>query len=172
MRNSSQFARCNVSGRNDLRRQGHNGIESSHSVSHITLDPLVRAPLVKVLGAFMMSDLKPTNAARYEGLTMIADIAAWMFTLFVVDPLHAEMRQHLERASAPVEIVQQSRQCLVVQVPLLIEKAGNEPGWAIATVVGISTGWTSPERLFDGADPNCSALRGLIGAENAREAEG
>lgn len=100
---------------------------------------------------------------------MIADIAAWMFTLFVVDPLQAEMRQHLERANAPVEIVQQSRQCLAAHVPRLID---NEPGWAIATATGISTGWTSPQTLFDGADPACSALRGLIDAENAREMEG
>jgi hypothetical protein len=103
---------------------------------------------------------------------MIADIAAWMFTLFVVDPLHAEMRQHLERANAPVEIVQQSQQCLAAHVPRLIDKAGSEPGWAIATAIGISTGWTSPEQLFEGTDPACSALRGLIGAENARETEG
>jgi len=89
---------------------------------------------------------------------MIADFAAWMFTLFVVDPLHSEMRQHLERANAPVQIVQQSQQCLAVQVPLLIEKAGNEPGWAIATVIGISTGWTPPEQLFDKEDMNCRAF--------------
>ncbi|MBW6424927.1 hypothetical protein KX729_26140 [Rhizobium sp. XQZ8] len=103
---------------------------------------------------------------------MIAEIAAWMFTLFVVDPLHAEMRQHLEHANAPVEVVQQSRQCLASHVPRLVDRAGNEPGWAIATAIGISTGWTSPDRLFDGADPSCSALRSLIGAQNAREAEG
>jgi hypothetical protein len=103
---------------------------------------------------------------------MIADIAAWMFTLFVVDPLHAEIRQHLERANAPVEIVRQSRQCLETHVPRLIDKAGNDPGWAIATAIGMSTGWTPPEQLFDGADPACSALRGLIGTENARETGG
>jgi len=103
---------------------------------------------------------------------MIADIAAWMFTIFVVDPLHAEMRQHLERANTPVQIVQQSRQCLAVQVPRLIDRAGNEPGWAVATAIGVSIGWTSPEQLFEGADPSCGALRGLISAQNAREAEG
>lgn len=102
---------------------------------------------------------------------MIADIAAWMFTLFVVDPLHAEMRQHFERTNAPVQIVQQSRQCLAVELPRLIDRAGNEPGWAIATAIGVSTGWTSPEHLFEGADPSCSALRGLISAEEAREEE-
>lgn len=103
---------------------------------------------------------------------MIADIAAWIFTLFVVDPLHAEMRQYMERANAPTQIVQQSRRCLSIQGPRLIDKAGNEPGWAIATAIGISSGWTSPERLFDGADSSCGALRGLIGAQDSRESEG
>jgi hypothetical protein len=103
---------------------------------------------------------------------MIADIAAWIFTLFVVDPLHSEMRHHLERANAPTQTVQQSQQCLAAEVPLLIEKASNEPGWAIATAIGISTGWMPPEQLFDRKDPNCSALRELIGAQSARAAEG
>jgi hypothetical protein len=103
---------------------------------------------------------------------MIADIVAWIFTLFVVDPLHSEMRQNLERANAPVQIVQQSQQCLAVQVPALIEKAGNEPGWAIATVIGISTGWTPPEQLFDSEDLNCRTPRGLLGAPGTHEAEG
>ncbi|MFD1747317.1 hypothetical protein ACFSE1_17740 [Rhizobium helianthi] len=103
---------------------------------------------------------------------MISDIVAWMFTLFVVDPLHADIQQHLERANAPVQIAQQTNECLAVQVPHLLDKATNEPGWAIATTIGISTGWTSPERLFEGADPSCTALRGLLGTANTQEAEG
>ncbi|MCQ1774414.1 hypothetical protein NOI24_24160 [Neorhizobium galegae] len=157
---------------NNLPRQGHLGLEHLSSASQIIVDPLVRAPLVKVFGAFAMSDLKPTDAARHRTRIVIADIAAWIFTLFVVDPLNAEMRQHLDRPNVPVEIVQQSRRCLAIEVPRLIDKAGNEPGWATATAIGISTGWMSPQRLFDGADPACNALRGLIGTENTREAEG
>ncbi|MFK0206242.1 hypothetical protein [Agrobacterium sp. NPDC090283] len=103
---------------------------------------------------------------------MIADVAAWIFTLFVVDPLQAEMQKTLERANLPIEALQQSQQCLTMQVPRLIEKAGNEPGWAIATAVGISVGWTPPEQLLDATDPTCGALRGLMGAQSAREAEG
>jgi len=51
--------------RNDLGRQGHSGLEYGRSGSQIMHDPLVRAPLVKVFGAFTMSDLKPTYAARH-----------------------------------------------------------------------------------------------------------
>ncbi|MFK0204742.1 hypothetical protein [Agrobacterium sp. NPDC090283] len=51
---------------------------------------------------------------------MIADVAAWIFTLFVVDPLQTEMQKTLERANLPIEAVQQSQQCLTMQVPCLI----------------------------------------------------
>lgn len=34
---------------------------------------------------------------------MIADVAAWIFTLFVVDPFQAEMQKTLERANLPIE---------------------------------------------------------------------
>lgn len=103
---------------------------------------------------------------------MIADVAAWIFTLFVVDPFQAEMKSALERANLPVEVVQQSRECLATQVPRLVERAGNEPGWAVATAVGISIGWTPPERLLDATDPTCGTLRGLMVFENSPEAEG
>lgn len=103
---------------------------------------------------------------------MIADIVGWLFAVFVVDPLQAEMRQHLDRGQVSMEAAQQSQQCLANQVPRLIDRAGNEPGWAIATAVGISTGWTSPGHLFDVNDPTCAALRGLFNSERNREAEG
>lgn len=166
------FARlqCDRPGR--LAPSRPHSVEHSHSSSQIMFDPLVRAPLVKVFGAFTMSDPIPTDAVRHGTRMMIADIAAWIFTLFVIDPLHAEMRQHLDNANAPVELVQQSRQCLAIEVPRLIDKAGNEPGWATATAIGISIGWMSPERVFDGADPSCGALRALISMKNTREAEG
>ncbi|NWJ23081.1 hypothetical protein [Rhizobium sp. RM] len=103
---------------------------------------------------------------------MIADIAAWLFATFVVDPLQAEMKQQLDRGNVSMEAVQQSHQCLATQVPRLIDRAGNELGWAIATAVGISTGWTSPDNLFESNDPKCAALRALIKSDNNREAEG
>lgn len=155
-----------------MRRQGYRGLEQTSSTSQIILDPLVRAPLVKVVGAFTMSDLKPTNAVCNGTRIMIADIAAWIFTLSIVDPLHTETRRHLDRANVSMQIVQQSRQCLAVEAPRLIYKARSEPGWAIATAISFTTGWMSAQQLFDSADPSCGALIGIIDAENGREAEG
>jgi hypothetical protein len=75
-------------------------------------EPLNRAPLVRVFGPLTMVAPIATDAVRHGTRMMIADIAACFFTLFFVDPLHAEMLHHLDSAHAPVELVQQSRQCL------------------------------------------------------------
>lgn len=102
---------------------------------------------------------------------MISEIAAWLFTLFIIDPLHAEVRQRVEQANLPIETLQQSRQCISAQAPRLLERAGNEPVWAVGTAIGIATGWTSPVLLLDTRDPNCSVLSRLFderGAEDAR----
>ncbi len=58
---------------------------------------------------------------------MLSDIAAWFITLFVVDPLQAEMREQLERANASTEIIQQSQQCVASQGPKLLNRAGEDP---------------------------------------------
>lgn len=102
---------------------------------------------------------------------MISDFIAAMFAWFVVDPLHAELQQQIERANAPLEIVQQSRKCLATEVPRLLEKAGTEPGWAVTTAFSVAIGWTSPEQVFDPANSNCSALRGLIDDQGLTETE-
>lgn len=89
---------------------------------------------------------------------MISDIAAWLFALFVIDPLQAEINAHLERANVPVAAIQQSRQCVESHGPRLLQRAGEEPGWAVATAMSVAIGWTSPAQLLNGGDPNCSTL--------------
>ncbi|EUB98090.1 hypothetical protein PMI07_006404 [Rhizobium sp. CF080] len=103
---------------------------------------------------------------------MLSDIAAWLFAIFVINPLHAELRERVDLANLPVQALQQSRQCVAAHGPQLLEQAGNNPGWATGTAIGIAVGWSSPVHLFDARDPNCSVLIQLFNAENRREAEG
>lgn len=98
---------------------------------------------------------------------MISEIAAWLFALFVVDPLHAEIRERIDSANLPLETLQQSQQCVATHVPRLLQRAGEEPAWATGTAIGIATGWTSPAELFDVKDPNCAALTKIFKGENA-----
>lgn len=102
---------------------------------------------------------------------MLSDIAAWFITLFVVDPLQAEMREQLERANASTQIIQQSQQCIASQGPQLLNRAGEDPAWAVATVVGFTFGWTSPVQLLDTRDPNCAAVVGLLQDREGGETE-
>ncbi|MCJ8520671.1 hypothetical protein ABID21_003887 [Pseudorhizobium tarimense] len=103
---------------------------------------------------------------------MISDIAAWLFTLFVLDPVHAEVRERLERARLPVEAVQQSQQCLSTHGPRLIQQAGEDPVWAVGTAIGVATGLRSPAQLLDINDPNCQILTELLANEGGETLEG
>lgn len=101
---------------------------------------------------------------------MLSEIAAWLFAVLVVDPVAAEVRQRVELANLPVEAVQQTRQCLATQGPALLQKAGDDPAWAVGTAIGVAVGWTSPIQLLDPSDPTCATvvriLQGSDGASN------
>nr|WP_132960855.1 hypothetical protein [Rhizobium sp. BK251] len=102
---------------------------------------------------------------------MISEIAAWLFALFVVDPLHAEIRERVDSANLPVAALQQSQQCVAAHGPRLLQRAGEEPVWATGTAIGIATGWKSPAELFDVRDPNCAALTNIFNGGNAESSE-
>jgi hypothetical protein len=119
-----------------------------------------------------MSDRFRRSAEYEEELLMISEIAAWLFALFVIDPIHAEVRERVERANLPVQAVQQSQQCLATHGPRLLEQAGEDPVWAVSTAIGIATGWTSPAQLVEINDPNCSVLAQLLADQAGENAEG
>ena len=102
---------------------------------------------------------------------MISDIAAWLFALFVIDPLQAEMRERLDGANVPVAAIQQSRQCIASHAPRLLRRAGEEPGWAVTTAVGVAVGWTTPVQLLDANDPTCAVLIRSLQSANDQEGE-
>ncbi|MDK1494319.1 hypothetical protein QN219_30645 [Sinorhizobium sp. 7-81] len=102
---------------------------------------------------------------------VVSDITAWLFALFVIDPLQAEISTRLERANVPVEAIQQSRQCVESHGPRLLQRAGEEPGWAVATAMGVAIGWTSPVQLLDAGDPNCSTLIRVFQINNDQDGE-
>lgn len=79
---------------------------------------------------------------------MISGIAAWFFTIFAIDPIHAEIRERFDLANLPVQAAQQSRQCVAAHSPRLLEQASNNPGRATATAIGIAVGWSSPAHFY------------------------
>lgn len=93
---------------------------------------------------------------------MLSDIAAWFITMAVLNPVQAEVQTRLDQVNASAQTATQVQQCITTHTPRLIERAGNDPSWAIKTAIGVSVGWTSPATLLDATDPNCAALAALL----------
>ncbi len=96
---------------------------------------------------------------------MISEIAAWLFALFVVNPMHAELSERFNQANLPLEALHQSKQCVATHAPRLLDRAAQQPGWATSTAIGVLIGWTSPSELFERTDPHCAVLVRLFDAE-------
>lgn len=102
---------------------------------------------------------------------MLSEIAAWFVTLFLLNPLQAEVQQQLERANASSQTVQQLQQCVASEGPRLITKATNEPAWAIAAGAGVMIGWSSPVDYVDRNNENCASVLRLIQSDGGETVE-
>ena len=93
---------------------------------------------------------------------MISNLLASLFATFALGPLQAEIERHAAAAGQPVEIVRRSQACLSSEVPALVQRASDDTFWTISTVIGLSTGWSSPADLLDKSNPDCAPVIKLI----------
>ncbi|WP_432349977.1 hypothetical protein WMC41_29550 (plasmid) [Shinella yambaruensis] len=89
---------------------------------------------------------------------MFSEIVGSVVAAIVVEPLQAEINEKIEQARLPVSVIQQSKACIAMQGPKLLERATNDWGWAAATVVSVSIGFTAPLDMLDANDPQCASL--------------
>jgi hypothetical protein len=93
---------------------------------------------------------------------MIDEFFSWVFAVFVIDPLQAEVATRLEQAQAPVAVVSQVNACLSTTAPALLERAGNDVWWAGSTVISLTTGFTTPAELLDASNPACGPIANYL----------
>jgi uncharacterized membrane protein YeiB len=93
---------------------------------------------------------------------MLSDITAWFITMFVITPIQADVQTHLQSANASAETAQQVQQCISTHGPQLMQRAGEDPMWAVTTAIGVTIGWTAPAQILDQSDPNCVVLANLL----------
>jgi hypothetical protein len=86
---------------------------------------------------------------------MIGDIIAFLVATFLVGPLQSTLVWQLADGRAPAAVVQQVEACATAALPALVERASNEPWWAMTTAFGAWIGTTSPEAVLTGAAPSC-----------------
>lgn len=85
-----------------------------------------------------------------EFLTMLV-------TILLVDPILNEIAEALAAARAPQEIVSALMTCAADQGPQIINRALDDPFWAISSIVGAWIGFAEPTTLLAEAAPNCAA---------------
>ncbi|NTJ68157.1 hypothetical protein G6M50_22290 [Agrobacterium rhizogenes] len=98
---------------------------------------------------------------------MISNLLTALFATFALGPLQAEIERQAVAAGQPVEIVRQSQACLSSEVPALAQRASEDTFWTISTVIGLSTGWSSPADLLDKSNPACAPIIKLIQTKSA-----
>jgi hypothetical protein len=86
---------------------------------------------------------------------MIGDLIAFLVATFLVGPLQSTLVGQLAEGRAPAAVVQQVEACATAALPALVERAGNEPWWAVTTAFGAWVGTTSPAAVLAGAAPSC-----------------
>ncbi len=87
---------------------------------------------------------------------MFADLIAWIFAIFFVEPFEAATREKLAAARAPQEIVRQIGDCARRGGPILAEKGLADPGWIVTTVARVWVGTANIETVLADLDPNCA----------------
>jgi hypothetical protein len=88
---------------------------------------------------------------------VIADLIAWAFAVFVVEPAMTAANDKLTALRAPQETIRLVGDCARRGGPILAERSFAEPGWAVTTIVRIWMGTTRIEAVLADLDPECAA---------------
>ncbi|MBU8541557.1 hypothetical protein [Falsiroseomonas tokyonensis] len=86
---------------------------------------------------------------------MIGELIAWLVMAFLVNPLTAEVQSRLAEANAPPAVVAQVAACGASAAPVLLQRATEDPWWAIRTGLATWIGTTSPDAVLAEAAPRC-----------------
>lgn len=88
---------------------------------------------------------------------MIEALFAWFVASFLLGPLQSGLATALEAGRAPAAVVEQVTRCAAEATPRLVDRAMNDPWWAISTAIGASIGTSSPDSVLRDAAPGCEA---------------
>ncbi|MGG5886274.1 hypothetical protein ACLF3G_03975 [Falsiroseomonas sp. HC035] len=101
-----------------------------------------------------MSDL-PCGPGRDPEVSSMHDLIAFLVSLFLLNPLQAEMQSRLAEASAPPAVMAGVAACAVSAGPALVQRAMAEPMWAISTAFQSWIGTVEPQAVLGQAAPDC-----------------
>jgi hypothetical protein len=100
---------------------------------------------------------------------MVSEFISYLFAIFVVTPLQAEMTQRLQGVPSQ-ELIEAGRACISVEGPQLLRYAQDNWGWALANGLGVSVGLVDPITLLPQGNDNCRLVIQSLAVEGSRNA--
>ncbi|MGU3494044.1 hypothetical protein ACLBXM_08380 [Xanthobacteraceae bacterium A53D] len=83
------------------------------------------------------------------------EIFAALISFFIIQPLESELKESLASAGIAQEQVGQALGCLQAEGPAVVNRAMDNPGWAVSTTVGLWIGTSNPREVLAEAAPRC-----------------
>lgn len=96
----------------------------------------------------------------------MSDFFSYLFAIFVVTPLQAELG---DRLPSP-ELMETARSCVTSEGPRLLEMAAENWGWAAANAIGVGFGMVDPITLLSPENVDCAKVIRVLRAEEAEDA--
>lgn len=100
----------------------------------------------------------------------MSDFIAYLFAIFVVNPLQADISERLQGVAA-ADLVQSGRACVSAEGPRLLQQAQENWGWAASHAIGVSFGMVDPVSLLSADNAHCGRIIGMLDGERS-EAQG
>lgn len=96
----------------------------------------------------------------------MSDFFSYLFAIFVVTPLQAELT---DRLPSP-ELMAAARSCVTSEGPRLLAMAEQNWGWAAANVIGVGFGMVDPVTLLSPENVECAKIIRVLRTEDAEQA--
>lgn len=99
----------------------------------------------------------------------MSDFISYLFAIFVVTPLQAELTDRLQGMPS-AELMDAGRQCIAAEGPRLLQMAQANWGWAAAQGIGVGFGMIDPVTLLSTDNENCRLIRGALSSQASSDA--
>jgi hypothetical protein len=87
----------------------------------------------------------------------LQDIIAALISIFLIEPLQANITERFAEAGVSAQAAGRVATCFSNAPPEILDRAGNEPAWAIGHAIGYWTGASTIDSILADAAPDCLA---------------
>ncbi|WP_022729305.1 hypothetical protein [Fodinicurvata sediminis] len=83
------------------------------------------------------------------------EIIAALISFFLIEPVQAKIAEHYTAEGYSAQEANQVASCFSDATPSILDRAGNNPAWAVGHAVGYWTGTATVSSILADAAPDC-----------------